>query len=110
METLNIAEYAGLIALVWKAVDFMRLLGSFSAEKSALATQALAWAGGVLVVAAYAASDFAAGLEIGGLPLSELNLASLVLIGVSLGSVASAAVDVKQSIDSRDTAVKPPLL
>lgn len=110
MEIVVLLGFAGLSAVVLKFVDFMRLLGSFPTEKSAIATQLLAWVGGIVAVLIYASSDFASSVEVGDQLLSELNMASKVLVGLMTASVASAAVDVKQALDGRDTSTFPPLL
>ena len=107
---IPIVGLVGLIALVVKIVDFVRLLANASTEKSAIVTQALAWLGGVLAVVLYAATDFADSVTIGGHRLDQTSIVSCVLIGMVLGSMASAAVDAKQAIDNNDSAAKPPLL
>lgn len=110
METITLIGGIGLTAVIWKFVDFMRLLGSFKTEQSAVTTQLLSWVGGVVAMLVYAASDFGGTVTIDGKPLSQFSTISLVLLGVMMASTASAAVDVKQAIDSRDNASKPPLL
>lgn len=99
-------------ALVWKVIDFLRMLFNITAQKSAIITQATAWVGGVVlcVVAAHAAVT--AGLVLPGsdLPLGQLDFASQVLIGLLVSSLASGIVDVKQAIDPSDSAAKPPLV
>lgn len=110
MDTLIIIGSAGLTALVWKFVDFMRLLGSYKTEQSAVTTQILSWLGGIIAMLIYASSDFGSTVTIDGKPLSDFSTISLILVGIMMASTASAAVDVKQAIDSRDTATKPPLL
>lgn len=110
MDTLIIIGSAGLTALVWKFVDFMRLLGSYKTEQSAIATQVLAWVGGIAAVMFYAASDFGGTVTIGDQTLDQYSLITQALFGLMAASVASAAVDVKQAIDSKDNNRYPPLL
>lgn len=110
--TTLLVGFAGLLALTWKVTDFMRLLGSFAEHKSGIVTQILAWVGAIAVVMLFARSDFGETVEIPGstLTLDTLNVFSLILVGLMVGSAASAAVDVKQAIDGRDSSAKPPLL
>lgn len=99
-------------ALVWKVIDFTRHLANFAQEKSAVATQLLAWIAGVLavVVGAHAGATEAITLPGTTDALGNLDGWSQVLVGLLLASTASAAVDVKQAIDGTDSNVKPPLI
>lgn len=100
----------GLTALILKAVDFFRLLANAGTNKSAIVTQLLAWAGGIGAVFLFAATDFGDSVNAAGVTLDEASGATLVLLGIMLSSAASVVVDFKQSIDSTDSAAKPPLL
>ena len=108
--SLVFVGFAGLTALTWKVTDFLRLLGSFAEHKSGVATQLIAWVGAITVVFLFAASDFGPTVDIAGQTLDALNPFSRVIVGLMIGSAASAAVDVKQAIDGRDTSAKPHLL
>jgi hypothetical protein len=106
-----IAGLAGMLVMVWKLVDFARLLTTWRTSRSATVTQVLAWLVSIAVVFLYGASqlgEFAIpGTE---LLLSDANVGTKIILGLAIGSAASAAVDVKQAIDSSDSNVKPPLL
>lgn len=106
-----IAGLAGMLVVVWKVIDFARLLATWRTERSAIVTQILAWVGAVAVVFLYGGSqlgDFVVpGTE---LLLADANAGTKIILGLAIGSAASAAVDVKQAIDSSDTATKPPLI
>ena len=106
---IPIVGLVGLVALVWKVVDFIRLVANGSQSKSGIVTQLVAWVGGIMAVVLYAASDFASTVSIGDKPLDKLSFVTLVLVGMALGSIASASVDVKQAIDATDSSVKPKL-
>lgn len=101
---------AGLAALVWKAVDFIRLVSNIKTEMSAIVTQILAWLMGIITVLAYASSDFATSVTIGEQSLDSMNFWSLMLIGIAIASLGSAAVDFKQARDTNDSSAKPRLL
>jgi hypothetical protein len=98
--------------LVWKVIDFLRMLFNITAQKSAIITQATAWIGGVVLVILAAHAQVAGGLILPGAdePLRTLDFGSQVLLGLLVASFASATVDVKQAIDRSDSAVKPGLL
>lgn len=105
---MEIVSLVGLIALVWKVVDVLRLAAG--RDKGAV-TQLLAWVVGVGAIFLAANSDIGETWDVGaGKPLGLLNGASLVLLGLMYSSAASAAVDVKQAIDGHDSAAKPGLL
>lgn len=108
---ISVAGIIGLLAIVAKLIDFARLLTNFGTQKSAIVTQVLTWAAGIVVVLLYASSqlgDFAIpGTQ---LLLSDANVATLIIVGLGVGSAASLAVDVKQALDNSDSAGKPPLL
>lgn len=101
---------AGLAALVWKFVDFLRLLSHFATEKSAVITQLTAWGGGIVAVELFAHSDFGKNVTIGTTTLDKYSGMTLLIIGLMASSIASAAVDYKQARDTTDSAAKPPLL
>jgi predicted membrane protein len=95
-------------ALVWKIVSFGK--AALNGDKNAVVTQLLVWGAAVGVAFLLAASDFAGGIKVGSAVLGDLNAASVVLFGVSLGSTASVGFDVKKAIDVTDTAKELPLL
>jgi hypothetical protein len=107
---VTVAGLAGLSALILKVIDFLRLLVHFSTNKSGVITQLLVWIGGIASVVLFASTDFGNSVTISGVVLDKATGATLVLIGIMLGSAASVIVDFKQSIDSSDSASKPPLL
>jgi hypothetical protein len=105
-----IGGFVGLTALILKAVDFLRLLANLVTNKSAVITQLLAWIGGIGAVVLFAATDFGDSVNVAGTTLDKVSGVTLVLLGIMLSSAASVLVDFKQSIDSTDSAAKPPLL
>lgn len=101
--------FVGLLALVAKVTDFFRLVANFATQKSAVLTQSLAFAGGIVAVELFAHTDFADTVTVGGRMLGTLNGWTLVLIGLMVSSAASLVIDYKQAKDQTDSAVKPPL-
>lgn len=98
-------EFAPLIvavALIWKIVDFVQFLRV--GDKDSAITQAGVWIAGVVVILLLSATDFASGIQVADYSLGSLNVASLILLGLSVGSTASAVVDVKKAIDNTDSA------
>lgn len=107
---VTVAGLAGLTALILKVVDFLRLFINIKTNVSGVLTQFLAWVGGVVSVVVFAATDFGNSVSVSGVTLDKASGATLVIVGVMLGSAASVVVDIKQSIDNSDSASKPPLL
>jgi len=99
-------------ALVWKVIDFLRMLFNFNAQKSAIVTQVTAWVGGVALVLVAAQGDVTKHLVLPGSDqtLGAMDFVSLILIGLLVSSLASGIVDVKQAIDGTDSASKPPMI
>lgn len=102
---MDFAPLLAAIALTWKIVDFVKYLRARNVD--AVATQAGVWFAGVAVMLLLAATDFAEGITIGNLALGDLNRASLILLGLSIGSSASVLVDAKRAVDNTDSAVVP---
>lgn len=104
-------EFLPLLAastLVWKAVDFVKYL--LARDKNATITQLTTWLGGVGVTGLLANSDFAENIEIGSALLGSMNWPSIILVGLSLGSSASSAFDLKKALDGSDSAKTPQMV
>lgn len=98
--------------LVWQVVDFLRELTNLKVQKSAVLTQATAWAGGILVVILASHAKVSTDLVLPGMStaLGHLDGASQVLYGLMVASLGSSLVDVKQALDGNDSSAKPPLI
>lgn len=108
MGVLVLAGVAGMTATVWKFIDLVKLVTARMWVPAI--TQVLVWLAGISVAVLYASSDFGSTVDIGtGQTLDTVNGATLVLVGIALGSIASAAVDFKKARDNNDSAVVPPL-
>jgi hypothetical protein len=106
-----------LSALVYKAVDFSRqVAGAIRGEATwnAPITQAVVWVAGVAAVLLAGEASFTSGVE---LPLGDgttvvlgnLDVASRVLLGLSLGSVASSWNGLMGALDASRSTEKPAL-
>lgn len=100
--------FAPLVAaasLVWALVRFGKQV--LARDGRAAATQIVVWGAGVAVAFLLSASDFADGIQVAGVALGSLNAASLLLVGLTIGSTASTAYEVKKALDSGDDAREP---
>lgn len=93
------------VTLVWKVVDFVKYLRARDVDNAL--TQAAVWLAGVAVTLLLAGTNFADGIVIGDVGVGTMNWQSLLLVGLSLGSTASALVDVKKAVDNTDSAAVP---
>lgn len=105
---MDFAPLLAAIALIWKLVDFAKHVRV--RDTDAVVAQVAVWAAGVGVMFLLRETDFAGGVEIAGASLSALNWASVLLVGLSVGSTASAAYDIKRAIDNSDSAAQPSLV
>lgn len=94
------------VTLVWKVVDFVKYIQA--RDWSNATTQVAVWLAGVGVTFLLAGTNFAEGIVIGDVGVGLMNWQSLLLVGLSLGSSASALVDVKKAVDNTDSAAVPP--
>lgn len=109
--TVTIAGLVGMLALVKTVVDFLRRLANWPADRAAVIHQALAFLGGTAVVFLYSASqlgDFA--IPGTKLLLSDMNGWTKVIVGLSIGGLASLVTDFIKSVDNTDSAKAPPII
>ena len=105
MEALGVA---GLTALVWKVVDFVKYVTN--KDWNATVTQATTWLSSIIVsFLAREAASFA-NLEIFGERLADLDWAAVLLFALGLGSSASGVYEFKKAFDNSDGARTPSLL
>lgn len=99
-----------LLALVWATISFLKDLTN--GKTNGMITQVIVWAAGVLFAWLFSESDFGSSIAIGdtGQTLGSINVASLVLVGMAVGSLASVAYEFKKARDNNDSAVEPKLL
>lgn len=98
--------------VIWQVTDWLKELRSWSTNRSAVITQAVAWLVGIAAVWLGHTADAVQSLVLPGTdqPLSALDGGSIVLVGIIAASVASSLVDTKKALDNSDSAAKPPLI
>jgi len=104
-------EFAPLVAmglLVVSVINFLKYLRA--GDMNGWFTQLIVWVAGVGAVLLVAQTDFASGITVGDQLMDNLNFASLVFVGLTVGSVGSFAVEIKKAIDGTDSAAKPDLI
>lgn len=99
---------ATAVALMWKLVDFVKHCRV--RDVNAIVTQLAVWGAGVVVTFLLASSDWGDKVPVGGHQLDKLNVASLVLFGLSLGATASVGYDFKRAFDGSDSSAMPSLV
>jgi ABC-type amino acid transport system permease subunit len=100
---------AGLVALLLKLLDWVKLTTNLPASLRKWMTLTAAFALGVVVVFMYGASQLG-GFDLGtGIALVDMNGWTKTIVGLALGASAAAAYDFKSAIDSSDSAKHPPL-
>jgi len=100
----------GLTALIFAVVNFLRFLTNFKKNKSAVLTQALAWIGAILIVAISSHSIITKEMVVFGWRLQDLDLGSVVLAGLMIGSSASVLDKLLGAFDNTRSSAVPPLL
>lgn len=107
---LDFVPLVALLGLVYAGINFLKYLTN--KQWNAVITQLIVWVVGVLFAWLFGESDFGGAITVGdtGQTLATLNFASLVLVGMVVGSAATVAYDVKSAIDRNDSAVTPKLI
>lgn len=99
---------AVLAAFIKKVVDFIRQLKG--RDTSAVATQLVAWVGGIVVVWLAAHVDFASAISVANVTLDQMGLWTQAALGLLLGSGASITQDVLKAVDNTQSEAKPKLV
>lgn len=107
---ISIASLAALLALTWKFIDFLKLLANLPGSKNGVITQLASWAAAVGAVFLYGASQVGSRVIVDELSVDQMDTPTKILVGLAIGSAASAVVDWKKATDNSDTAVIPPLV
>ncbi len=105
---MEFIPFAAMLLTVKKVIDFLRY--ARSGDINGVLTQLCAWGAGVGVVVLMAQTQWARGVEIGDIALSNMGIWSLVFAGMQIGSGASAVVDLNKSLDNNNTSAIPTLL
>lgn len=101
---MSVIGMAGLIALAWKFVDFLKFLRN--RDWNASLTQICVWAAGVGVVFLGAAADDTKTIKVGTIALGAMNTPGKVLLGLCVLSVGSVVYDFKKAFDNTDSAAE----
>jgi hypothetical protein len=104
---MDFVPLLAMAALVVTVINFLKY--ARTRDWNAAATQVSVWVGGVVVVWLVANTDWADTLVFGDIALSDMNAASLVFFGVSVGAIGSVGHEVVKAVDNSDSAHKPPL-
>lgn len=80
-----------LLALVKKIIDLLKYASN--RDVNGVVTTIASWIAGVVAVVLFAATDFADGISVGDTALGVLNMASLVAVGLTIGSGAGVTAD-----------------
>lgn len=108
--SLIVVGIGGLLAMVWKFTDFLKMLTNLKTEKSGVVTQLEVWAAAVFGVFLFSATQFGPTAVIGDISVDAMSNATKLWVGLAIGSLASGVVDFKQARDNNDSAKKPPLI
>lgn len=104
MEFVPLLALAALVATLINFLKFVR-----NGDTNGALTQLSVWVAGVVAVVLVANTDWSDTLIFGEIALSDMNFASLVFLGLSVGSVGSVGHEVIKSLDNSDSASKPSL-
>lgn len=110
MDLTTITGTVGLLALVWKFIDFLKQLTPKDRNVNAAITQIVVWVSGLAAVFLYSASQLGESVMIGSVALEDADTPTKIILGLMVGSLASASVDIKKAIDGGDTSKQPPLV
>lgn len=101
---------AGLAAFGKKAVDFAKQVANLPGATRDVVTQMLAWAAGIGVTFAFAASRaYGQSIQIGADTLHRADTPTKLMIGLAIGSGMSIGNDLIKAIDSTQSAKIPSL-
>ena len=93
------------VTLIWKVVDFARFIRAKDVDSALV--QVVVWVVGVAVTFLLAGTNWADAIVLGDVGIGNMTWQSLLLVGLSLGSSASALVDFKRAFDNSDSAAVP---
>lgn len=107
---MQVITLASLIALGMRMVSFTKFLRA--KDWNSVSTQAYTWAIGVLLVFLAGMADITNNLVLfkGVPPLTDINSASKVLLGLMFLSLGSQVYEFKKAFDRQDSAAEPALL
>ena len=114
MELSDLVTIGGLVAIIYTVIMFLRNLvsvGSVPTAKNSVVTQIIVWVSAFVVLLLVAQSDLGPQIVVlGETPLSRLNLASLAVVALALGSSGSVLDRYIKAKDNTQSAAAPHLL
>ena len=105
MEFLPTIAMAALVVAIVNFIKYLKVR-----DVNGIITTLSVWVAGVVVVFLAAQTDFAAGIVVADIPLSQYNSWSLLFLGLSISTIAQFANEVRGAIDSHVSTVKPDLV
>jgi len=112
MEIFGLFTLASLVAVIYAVTNFLKNIANIGdkASKNAVLTQVIVWvsAFGVLLLAAQA--GIAADIQIANSVLSQLDVASIGLLSLGMGSIGTYAYDFLKAKDNTQSAATPSML
>lgn len=105
---VSIAALVLLATFISKLIDFFKYVRA--GDTNAITTQAVTWGAGVLGIFLFAQTDFAAGVELGGVTVANAGWATLTFAGLMSTSLLSKVYDFQKSFDNTQTAATPSLI
>lgn len=90
-----------MLALIKKVGDWLKQITNN--DWNGVVTQLVIWVGAVVIVWLVSETDFAEGVGIGDTNLAAVNFASIVFVGLFIGSGASLVHDWFQSRDNSNS-------
>lgn len=103
-------DFVPILALglvVKTTVDILRFVRG--RDWNGAGTLLTAWVGGFAAAALFAQTEFADGISVGDQTLGDLNVASLLVVGLTLGSVGANVNEFFASRDANRSTAKPQL-
>lgn len=105
---MPLVPLVALGTIVFNLVNVMKF--ATARQWSAVLTQCIAWAAGIIGIFMAGSTDFASGISVGDIALADLNTPSKIFLGLVATSLLSTFNELKKAIDSNDSAVKPELI
>lgn len=105
---LDFVPLVALALVVKTTVDILRYVKG--QDWNGAVTLLIAWLAGFAAAALFAQTDFADAIAVGDQTLGNLNAASLIVIGLTLGSAGAFANEFNAARDTNRSTAKPHLV
>jgi len=108
IDTNMFLSATGALALITAVVNLVKYVKA--GNVNGWLTQVVVWVAGVATAALIAASDIAETWPVGDTTLGKASGATVILVGLGLGSAAMLTNDLKKAFDGNDSSAKPDLV